>query len=69
MANDQNEVGISASDHNMCYNGLFMLLGKDILSNVVLTLQEEREHDYVCGLFLEGPYINFNGYNGALILY
>ena len=48
MANDQNEVGISASDYNMYYHGLFMLLGKDLLSNVVLTLQEAREHAKRC---------------------
>ena len=48
MANDQNEVEIFASDHNMYYHGLFVLLGKDILSNVVLTMQEAREHAKRC---------------------
>lgn len=66
MANDQNEVGISASDHNMYYHGLFVLLGKDLLSNVVLTLQEAREHAKRCKEILYNQKLSMQSYLDVL---
>ena len=66
MENDQNEVGISASDYNMYYHGLFMLLGKDLLSNVVLILQEAREHAKRCKEILYNQKLSMQSYLDVL---
>ena len=66
MANDQNEVGIFASDHNMYYHGLFMLLGKDLLSNIVFTLQEAREHGKRCKDILYNQKLSMQSYLDVL---
>ena len=66
MTNDQNEVGISALDHNMYHHGLFMLLGKDLLSNVVLTLQEAREHAKRCKEILYNQKLSMQSYLDVL---
>ena len=67
MANEQNEVGIFALDHNMNYHGLFVLLGKDLLSNVVLTLQEAREHAKRCKEILYNQKLSMQSYLDVLL--
>ena len=66
MANDHNEVGIFASDHNMYYHGLLVLFGKDLFSNVVLTLQEAREHAKRCKDILYNQNLSMQSYLDVL---